>query len=109
MVVLITGVQGEGFGEDDAIRALSSGWIIRRAEGTAIAAMIERLLDASKEFYVHAGEGGRQAKRKKRGYGRINWEAGKLLRVADQIQLVIMNALRNKMKCQMCKRWIVKA
>ena len=39
-------------------------------------------------------------KNKTRRNARLNGEAGQILKVADQAQLIVLNAIRPKVKCQ---------
>ena len=83
-------------GGGSTMQELGGGWIVRRAEETALLALMDKLLMASESFHkrvrVAYGERGFQRD------ARLNGEAGQILKVADQIQLIALNAIRYKVK-----------
>ena len=78
------------------MQELGSGWIVRRAEETALLALMDKLLTASEGFHKRVGVA--YGQRGFRRDARLNGEAGQILKVADQIQLIAMNAIRHKVK-----------
>ena len=58
LAALIVGVHGEGFGDAEAISALSSDWFVRRAEETVLGTVIRKLLEA-KQGILRASRRGR--------------------------------------------------
>ena len=86
------------------LQSLHAGWIFKRAEEPALLLCTERLLRLGADFQkkVRTDDRGRGHK----GNTDINAEAGQMIRVVDQVQLCILNAIRHKTKCQNCFRWL---
>ena len=89
-------VSTDGLGPD--VDILRNGWILRRSEEMAILMCIEKLTRVGADLCRAAQlaqEGGQT-----RGNAPLNSRCGQALRVCDQAQLIILNALRNKNRCQ---------
>ena len=87
---------------------VGGGWIVRRAEEVAILALVEKLLKTSEEFHGRVRRTYRDTPGRVSRNAALNGEAGQILKMADQTQLIILNAIRNKVKCQSCFKWIGK-
>ena len=95
---LVIQTEGSALGGGGALHEMGGGWIVRRAEETAVLALVEKLLRISESY--HAKVLRAYELRKDKRDARLNGEAAQILRVADQVQLIILNAIRNKTKCQ---------
>ena len=80
---------------------------MRRAEEVAILAVVERLLRISEQFNGRVLKTYRESNMSRNAT--LNGEAGQILKMSDQAQLIILNAIRNKVKCQSCFKWIGRA
>ncbi len=75
-------------------------WLMKRAEEVAIVKAVRLLQDAVGKFgsRVEQYEKPKHLTRNANVYG----DSGKLLRLSDQVQHIIYNAIRNKTRCQSC-------
>ena len=98
---MIQGVDGLG---DPVYKKLSEGWVLHRAEAQAIIQATQCLFKIAAKFQEKAQEAYRIQQFK--GNSRLYGASGQILKAADQIQLITINAIRNKTKCQACHRWL---
>ena len=80
---------------------------MRRAEEVAILTVLERLLRLSEQFHERIRKTYKEQDISRNAM--LNGEAGQILKMSDQAQLIILNAIRNKVKCQSCFRWVGRA
>ena len=90
--------RGSLLGGGHDVQEIGGGWIIRRAEEAALLMLVEKILRVSENFHGKVLKN--YEKNKTRRNARLNGEAGQILKVADQAQLIILNAIRHKVKCQ---------
>ena len=92
-------VSGSGLGSHPDLTGLDDGWMLKRAEELAVVMCAHRLSEVTQTFarWVDQAVDGQQARH---GHHEIYAKSGRMIKMCDHLQLIIMNALQNKTKCQ---------
>ena len=103
-IIFMSMINGAEGSMDPGFQELRRGWILHRAEEVAIIQAVQCLYNIASKFQEEA----RVAYNANQfnGNSRLYGASGQILKAADQFQLITINAIRNKTKCQACHRWL---